>query len=66
MVCSYCYYCVDLHFDILDFQVEGFPSQSPHVFQGEYVILYYIDLNRGERNIFHNCVDKIWEVGQVR
>ena len=33
--------------DIIDCQMEGRPSRLYHVFQGEYVILNYINFDRG-------------------
>ena len=44
---------------IVDFQVEVFPSSFPHVYQGECVILNYIDFDGAERKLFRNCVDKL-------
>ena len=40
-------------------QVEGFPLHLYHVCMGKCVILNYINFDRGGRNIFCKCVDKI-------
>ena len=59
MLCSYRYSCIDLPVVLVDFQVEGCPSCLYHIFQGEYVAMNEIDIDGGERNICHNCVQEI-------
>ena len=39
-------------------------SIAPRFFQGEYVLLNYFDFEGAERNICHNCVDKLWGKGK--
>ena len=51
MVCSYRYFCLELPLKIVDCQVEGLPLILHRVCQGEYVILYDIDFEGGERKI---------------
>ena len=55
----YCYSCIDLPVALVDCKVEGFHLRLNHVYQGEYVLLNYIDFDEAERNIFRDCVDKI-------
>ena len=64
-MCSFHYYCLDLSVALVDFQVEGWTLRLHHVYQGEYVILNYIDFDGGEWNICNDCVDKLGG-GQVR
>ena len=59
IVCSYCYSYLDLHMVLVDCNMEGLPLRLNHIYQGEYVILYFIDFEGGERKICHNCVDKL-------
>ena len=64
MVCSYSYYCIDLPVEIVDCQVEDFPSRLHHVFQVEYVLQINVDFNGTERKICHNCVDELQGQGK--
>ena len=59
MVCSYPYSCIYLPVELVDCQVDGFPSCLHHVYQGVYVVMNEIGLDGGEQNICRNCVDKI-------
>ena len=59
MACSYYSYFLELTGALVDFQVEGCPQRLHHVCQGEYVDMNEIDLDGGERKIFHDCVDKM-------
>ena len=52
MVCNYRSSCLDLTVVLVDFQVEGCPSRLHRVFQGDYVILNYIDFDGEKRKIF--------------
>ena len=44
---------------LVDFQVEGCASRLHHVWQGGYLVMHEIDLDRAERKIFCDCVDEI-------
>ena len=59
MVCSYRSSCIDLPVALVDCWVEGFPSRFHHVYQGGYVAMNEINLDGGERNICHDCVEEI-------
>ena len=59
MAYYYCSYCLELPVEIVDFWVEGFPLLLQHDYQVGYVILYDIDLEVGEGNIFRDCVDNL-------
>ena len=56
---SYRSSCLDLPVALVDCQVEGCPSRLHHICQGGYVVLNYIDFDRGERKICRDCVDKL-------
>ena len=64
MVCSYCYTCLELPVALVGFQMKGCESRLHHVCQGGYVDMHTIDLDRAERNIFHNFVDELWMGGK--
>ena len=51
--------CLNLPVAIVDFKVEGCASRLHHVFQGEYVGMHDIDLDRVEYNISRDCVDEL-------
>ena len=57
MVCSYRSSYLDLTVVFVDFQVEGYASQLHHVYQGEYVAMYEINIDGVERKICRDCVD---------
>ena len=59
MVCSYRSSYLDLPVALVDFQVECCPSRLHPVCQGVYVAMNEIDLDGGERKLFHNYVDEI-------
>ena len=44
---------------LVDFQVEGCALRLHHVYQGEYMAINEINIDRAEQNICHNCVDKL-------
>ena len=44
---------------IVDFTVEVCASRLHHVYQGDYVDMHEIDLDRAELKIFHDCVGEL-------
>ena len=60
MVCSYYSSCLELPLALVDFQIKGYDSRLHHVYQGEYVDIHEIDLDRAELKICRECVDEIW------
>ena len=59
MLCYYRSSCIDSPVALVDCKAEGFPLYLHQVFQGEYVILNYIDFDRAEQKICRDCVDEI-------
>ena len=49
---------------LVDFHMKGCGSCLYHVYQRKYVAMHEIDLDGEERNICHNCVDKLWMEGK--
>ena len=66
MVCSCHYYCHDLSMALVDCQVEDFSYYLYHICQEEYVILNDTNFDRGERNIYCDCVDDIRGRGDIK
>ena len=64
MLCSYCYYCLNLAVALVDFQVEGCVSRLRQVWQEGYVAMHVIDLDGAERKILHDFVDELWMGGK--
>ena len=51
MACSYRSSFLDLPVALVDCQVEGCPMRLHHVFKVSFLLLNYIDFDRGERKI---------------
>ena len=49
---------------LVGFQVDGCTSRLHHVCQGGYVDMHEINIDRAERNICRDCVDKLWLGGK--
>ena len=64
MVCSYHFSCLDLPVALVDCQVEVCVSRLHHIYQGGYVAIHEIDLDRAEQSIYHDCVDELWMGGK--
>ena len=66
MVCSYRSSYLDLPMALVDCQMKGRESRLHHVYQGGYVAMHAIDLDRAEFKIFQNCVDELWMGGKPK
>ena len=44
---------------LVDFQMKGCESRLHHVYHGGDVDMHDIDIDRAERNIYHDCVDEL-------
>ena len=64
MVCSYRYDFIYLPVALVGCLVGGCPSFLHRVCQGEYLVLNYIYLDGGEKNICCDCDDKLWGGGK--
>ena len=54
----------DLPVALADFQLKVSKSRFHHVYQGEYVAMHEINLDRVELKICWDCVDKLWIGGK--
>ena len=64
MVCSYCYFCLELPVVIIYCQVGGLTLRLNHFYQGGYVLLNDIDFDGTERKICRNCFDNLRDQGK--
>ena len=64
MMCSYYYSCIDLPLEHVGRHMEVCASILYHVYQGRYVAMYDIYLDRAEHTICRGCVDNLWMGGK--
>ena len=64
MVCSYRSSCLDLPVAFVDCHMEGCALRLHHVYQGGYVAMHDMNLDRSDRKICHDCVDNLWMGGK--
>ena len=64
MACSYRSSCLGFPVALVDCQIKGCESRLHHVYQGEYVAMHDIKLDRAERKICRECVDNLWIRGK--
>ena len=64
MVFSYRSSCLDLLVALVDCQMKGCELRLHHIYQGGYVAMHEINIDRAERKNFHNCLDKLWMGGK--
>ena len=65
MVCSYRCSCLDLPVALVYCQMKGSESRLYHLYQGGHVAMHEIDIDRADRRIFRDCVDKLWMGGKT-
>ena len=63
MACSYRPSCIDLSVEIVDCQMKVCELRLHYVYQGDYVAMHDVDIDRAELKICRDCFDKLWMGG---